>query len=175
VRLHTLSVLLGLSPVILLVWLAVFFSRLQASSNKQDPRQDGGALEFFLAPGMRILLSLVQFALLAFSVALVVFAPAESSLYAALFPLSVLVVILLAKPRAVILDHNGIRQRRWIRNDREIAWNDRAWVRRGQNTSTTYVKSKEGGRPISFSPLLVGQSRFEPEVRKQFKGFDDEE
>jgi hypothetical protein len=86
VRLHTLSVLLGLSPVILLVWLAVFFSRLQASSNKQDPRQDGGALEFFLAPGMRILLSLVQFALLAFSVALVVFAPAESSLYASTLP-----------------------------------------------------------------------------------------
>jgi hypothetical protein len=108
-------------------------------------------------------------------VALVVFAPAESSLYAALFSLSVLVALLPAKPRAVILDHNGIRQSRWIRNDREIGWNDIAWVRRGQNTSTTYVKSKEGGRPISFSPLLVGQSRFEREVRKQFKGFDDEE
>ncbi len=86
--------------------------------------------------------------------------------YAALIPLSVLAAILLAKPRSVLTDHEGIHRGRWLRQDRVIAWNEIAWMRRGRNTGTTYVKSRNGGRPMSFSPLLVGQSRFEREVRK---------
>jgi hypothetical protein len=93
--------------------------------------------------------------------------------YGVFIPLTVLGAILLAKPRPVVLDHNGIRQRRWLRGDREIAWDEIAWMRRGQNTGATYVKSKNGGRPISFSPVLVGQLRFEREVRIHAKEAED--
>jgi hypothetical protein len=167
--LRSLLVPLGVSPTILLVWLAIFFSRTERSSEMQEPRQEGSTLEFFPAPRMRILIGLIQFALLAFSAALVASVPAGSSLYAVLGPLSVLAAILVAKPRAVLLDDNGIRQKRWIRGECEIAWNEIAWLKRGRNTGTTYVKSKNGGRPISFSRLLVGQSRFEREVRAHAK------
>jgi hypothetical protein len=143
--LRFLFLLLGASPIILLVWLAIFFSRTERFSKIQEPRQEGSALKFFLVPRMRILIWVVQFALLAFSAALVASVPAGSSLYAVLVPLSVLAAILLAKPRAVLLDHNGIRRKRWIRGEREIAWNEIAWLRRGRNTGTTYVKSKNGG------------------------------
>jgi hypothetical protein len=151
--LRFLFLLLAASPIILLVWLAIFFKRLERSSIKQKPRQEGSAVEFFLVPRMRILIGLALVALTAFTFLVV----AESihhggGWYVVLIPLSVVAAILLAKPRAVLLDHNGIRQRRWIRGDREVAWDEIAWMRRGQNTGTTYVKSKKGGRPISFSP-----------------------
>ena len=48
-------------------------------------------------------------------------------------------------------------------------------MRRGRNTGTTYVKSRNGGRPVSFSPLLVGQSRFEREVRKHIPGIEPDQ
>ncbi|HEY6764428.1 MAG TPA: hypothetical protein VI386_06625 [Candidatus Sulfotelmatobacter sp.] len=123
---------------------------------------------------MRILIVVVSVSLGAFS--LLVLATTVShheGWYAALIPLSVLVAILLAKPRSVLLDHKGIRQERWITRDREIAWHEIAWVARGRNTNTTYVKSKNGGRPISFSPPLVGRSRFEREVRAHCREFED--
>src|SRR5580692_7649117 len=93
----------------------------------------------------------------------------------ALIPVSVLVAILLAEPRTVLIDHDGIRQHRWLRGDRVISWNEIAWMKRGRNTGTTYVKSRNGGRPVSFSPLLVGQSRFEREVRKHASGMELDE
>ena len=96
-------------------------------------------------------------------------------MYAALIPVSVLVAILLAEPRTVLINHEGIRQHRWLRRDRVIAWNEIAWMRRGRNTGTIYVKSRNGGRPVSFSPPLVGQSRFEREVRKHARELELDE
>jgi hypothetical protein len=158
-----LGLLVGFSPIVLFMCL---FGWLRRSATKHQPRQDGATLEFFLAPGMRILIGGVVTALVAFTLLVLgVSAHQGGGWYGVFIPLAVLGTILLAKPRPVVLDHDSIRQERWIRGERKIAWNQVAWVRRGPNTGTTYVKSKNGGRPISFSPLLVGQSRFEREVR----------
>ncbi len=168
-----LGLLVGSSPIILFMCL---FSWLRRSAKKCQPRQAGAELEFFVAPGMRILLGLVLVGLVAFTVlVLAVSVHQGGGWYGIFIPLSVLAALLIAKPRSVVLDHNGIRQQRWIRGDREVAWNQIAWVRRGRNTGATYVKSKSGGRPISFSPLLVGQSRFEREVRAHVKCDLDED
>lgn len=116
---------------------------------------------------MAVLIEIVIASLAAFTALTVVEAARKGEgLYAALIPLSVLAAILLAKPRTVSTDHEGIHQRRWLRGDRVIAWNEIAWMKRDRKTGTMYVKSRNGGRPVSFSPLLVGQSRFEREVRK---------
>ena len=124
---------------------------------------------------MRRLLSLVLFLLVAFAVLWLVaslFRGGEDW-YGMFIPLVVVVAILLAMPGTVIVSSGGIEQHRWIRSDRKIAWDEIAWMRRGVNTGTTYVKSKNGGRPVSFSPLLVGQSRFESEVRRHAPDRDD--
>jgi hypothetical protein len=125
---------------------------------------------------MRLLLGLVLFLLTAFTVLVLIVALSQSGAWYAVFiPLSVLAAILLAKPRPVALDHNGIRQKRWLREDREIVLTEIAWMERGWRTGTTYVRSKNGGRPISFSLLLVGQSRFEREVRAHTGGSGSDE
>ena len=160
---QSLGILLLLSPI----GLAIAFSLARRSARKGEPRQEGPSLEFFLAPGMRFLLALVLVLLAAFSMLVLgVSLSRGEGWYAVFIPLAVLLAILLAYPRPVLLDHNGIRQQRWLRRDREIAWAEVAWIERGWRTGATYVKNKNGGRPISFSPLLVGQSRFEREVRE---------
>jgi len=151
---------LFVSPFLLLFWW------LRRSAKKLRPKEGASTVEFFLAPRMRILIGIVCGLLVAFTVlALVEISRNGGNLYASLIPLSVLAAIILATPHAVITDHNGIRQGRWLLGDRVIAWDEIAWMRRGRNTGATYVKSRNGGRPISFSPLLVGQARFEREVR----------
>lgn len=159
-----LALLVGLSPLVLFTLL---FKWLRHSAKRLHPRQEGEVLEFFVAPGMRILIRIVLFALAAFTASLLVASLLKGGdgWYAAFIPLTVLLAIVLATPRTVTLDSTGIRQHRWIRVDREILWAEIAWMRRGFRTGTTYVKSKNGGRPVSFSPLLVGQWRFEREVR----------
>lgn len=159
-----LAIIVGYSPLFLLM---VLFNRLRRSAKRAHPREEGASLEFFMAPGMRILIRIVLLSLIVFAalfLAASLFRGGDGW-YAAFIPLTVLVAILLATPRAVTLDSNGIRQRRWIRGVREIPWAEVAWMRRGVNTGTTYVKGRNGGRPVSFSPLLVGQARFEREVR----------
>ena len=158
--------LLGLSPVFLLVALALFFSRTRHSAQKQAPRQNGVALEFFPAPRMQFLVKLVLILLLAFTL-LFTWAIANSggSFYALLGPLSVLLLIYLASPVSVIVDQSGIKQRGRFGRDREISWDDIAWVARGPNTGTTYVRSKKGGPKIRFSAFLVGRTRFLHEIR----------
>ncbi len=174
--LKLLLLVLSVSPIVLLVWLAIFFSRTKRSSEKQEPRRDGLGLEFFPARRVRLLVGSVLVALAVFAILTLVGTVSQGGGWYAIFiPLSVMVAILLAKPRTVMLDHNGIRQQRWIRSDREIAWSEIAWMRRGRNTDTTYVKRRNGGRPISFSPLLVGQSRFEREVRAHMGNGDSAE
>jgi hypothetical protein len=167
-----LAVLLVLSPMIAF---SLLFNWLRRSAKKLHPREDGGTLEFHVAPGMRILMNLVLSALAAFTVLVLAAGLSQGgdAWYAAFFPIGGLLAILLAKPRAVVLEQHGIRQHRWIRGDREIAWKDIAWMRRGVNSGATYVKSRHGGRPVSFSPLLVGQSRFESEVRKHASDRDE--
>jgi hypothetical protein len=152
------------SPLMLLFWW------IRRSARKLHPRENGTSIEFSLAPRMLVLIEIVIVSLVAFT-ALTVFETVREreGQYAALIPLSVLAAILFAKPRTVSTDPTGIRQRRLLRKDRVIAWNEIAWMKRGRNTGTTYVKSRNGGRPVSFSPLLVGQSRFEREVRKHVR------
>jgi hypothetical protein len=157
-----LGILLLVSPV----GLAISFFLIRRYARKQGPKQDGSTLEFVLAPGMQFLLGLVLVLLVAFTVLTLAVALSNGEgWYGAFIPLSVLVAIQLARPRRVLLDQSGIRQRRWMGGDREIAWSEVAWMKRGWRTGTTYVRSRNGGHPISFSPLLVGQSRFEREVR----------
>ena len=166
--LQLLGLLVGFSPIVFFMCL---FSWLRRSARKQEPRQEGSATEFPVASGMRFLFSLVAVLLAAFSVLVLAVALARGEgIYAVLIPLVVVLAILLARPRPVVLDHDGVRQHRWLRPDRAIAWNDIASMKRGRNTGLTYVRSKKGGRPISFSPLLVGQPRFEHEVRAHIGG-----
>jgi hypothetical protein len=166
-----LALLVGFSP---LAFFMLLFNWLRRSAMTNHPRQEGSALEFFVAPGMRILLRLVIFLLVAFMILFLAtfLLKGGDGWYAVFIPAAVLLAILLAIPRAVVVSSDGIRQHRWIRRDREIAWNEIAWMRRGFNTGVTYVKSKKGGRPVSFSPLLVGQLRFEHEVRAHAKECD---
>lgn len=158
-----LGLLVGFSPIVLFMCL---FSWIRRSAKKQEPRQDGSALEFFVDPGMRFLLGLVMVLLASFSALVAVTAISRGEgLYAVLIPLGVLVAMFSTKPTPVILDQAGIRQHRWLRADREIAWSDVASMKRGPRTGATYVRGRSGGGLIRFSPLLVGQSRFEREVR----------
>lgn len=155
---------LFVSPFMLLFWW------IRRSTKKLRPRENNTSIEFSLAPRMLVLIEIVIVLLVAFTM-LVAFETIQKGevFYAPLIPLSVLIAILLAKPRPVLTDHEGVHQRRWLGQDRVIAWNEIAWMKRGQNTGSTYVKSLKGGRPISFSPLLVGQAHFEREVRKNHR------
>ncbi len=92
-----------------------------------------------------------------------------ASLLAVLIPLAVLVAMVLAIPHSVILDDGGIRQRRWLITDRQTPWAEIATVARGRNTGRIFVWSKTGGLAVVFSPLLVGQGRFEHEIRARAK------
>jgi len=156
---------LFVSPFMLLFWW------IRRSTKRLRPHENSTSIEFSLAPRMLVLIEVVIVLLVAFT-ALVLFETIRNGegFYAALIPLSVLIAILLAKPGPVLTDHEGVHQRRWLRQDRVIAWNEIAWIKRGRNTGSTYVKSLKGGRPISFSPLLIGQGRFESEVRKHHRG-----
>jgi hypothetical protein len=157
-----LGLLIGFSPIIFFMLL---FSWIRRSASKQEPVVTGSALEFSLGRRIQFLVRAVLGLLVAFTVLVVVMAISKGEgLYGALIPLSVLVAMLLARPMPVILDQNGIRQQRWLRSDREMPWSNVGSMARGPNTGTIYVRSKDGGSPIRFSALLVGQSRFEREV-----------
>jgi hypothetical protein len=158
------------SPFMLLFWW------LRQSARKARPRESGTSIDFFLAPRMKVLIEIVVVSLATFSalVALETLRKGEG-LYAALIPLSVLIAILLATPRSVSTDPEGVHQHRWFRKDRVIRWNEVAWVRRGRNTGATYVKSRNGGRPVSFSPLLIGQRSFERELRNYARDLELDE
>ena len=161
---------LVVAPFMILFWW------LRRSARLSRPRQEGATLVFPLNPRMHILIEVVTLALVAFTVLVLVEAiRSGEGAYAALIPLAVLAAILLAGPKPVSTDQQGVHLHRWLRRDRVIAWHDIAWVRRGKNTGATYVKSRCGGRPISFSPLLNGQGRFESEVRKHARRLDLEE
>ena len=154
----------GFTPIVLFMFL---FTWLRRSAKRLEPRERGGSLEFYVSPRMRILLWTVISLLTGFIilVSLVSLSKNGDGWYAIFIPMAVLCAIFAAMPRTVVVDHRGIRQQRWIRQDREISWENVAWMRRGINSGATYVKSANGGRPISFSPLLAGQRRFEREVR----------
>lgn len=100
---------------------------------------------------MRFLIGLVLILLAAFTVLVLMEAVRNGEgFYAALIPLCVLAAIIAAEPRAVLTDHDGIRQRRWLGPDRVIAWSEIAWMKRGRNTGATYVKSQKGGARFRF-------------------------
>ena len=162
--------ILVVAPFMLLFWW------LRRSARNSQPREEGGTLVFALNPRMHVLIEIVILALVAFTglVLLETIRNGEGA-YAVLIPLVVLAAILLAEPKPVSIDQDGVHLHRWFRRDRVIEWHDVAWLRRGKNTGATYVKSRRGGRPISFSPLLNGQARFESEVKKHTCALDLQE
>jgi hypothetical protein len=124
---------------------------------------------------MQFLVRLTLVLLAAFAAFIFAYALArkeDGGLYAPLIPMSVFVLILLAKPVAVVIDQEGIRQGRWFRSDKQIAWNDVATVELGPKTGTTYVRSKNGGPKIRFSSNLVGRARFLHEIRAHARNAD---
>lgn len=145
---------------------SALFILTRRSASKSHPRQEGGALVFPLALAPKLLIVIVLVALILFS-GLIALASSSAggSPFVFLIPLSLFAAILLAMPRAVTVDHNGIRQTRWLTRDREIGWNEIDSVSEGARTGTVYVRSQNGGWPISFSPLLVGRPQFERELR----------
>ena len=151
-----------------------FFTYLRRSAKKQKPRQEGASMVFFVAPGMRILLGSVMLALVLFMILVLSALRFEGeSFLALLIPLSVFAALLLARPREVTLDHNGIRQQGCFGQPRVIHWEDVASVIRGRNTGITYVRSRIDRRSISFSPLLVGQAQFVREIRSHAHHFEE--
>jgi len=174
--LQLLGVLLLLTPLVL----PILFWRNRRAAKSQLPREEGGTIEFFVAPSMRLMVNFVLGALLAFTALIAFAAPREDgTLYALLIPLAVFLLVLLVKPVPVIVDGDGIRQSRWFLPDKEIAWEDIESVAYGSNTGTTYVRSKKGGPKIRFSVFLVGKKRFRHEIRARthdvFENGDDDQ
>ena len=150
-----------------------FFSSIKRSALRQQPRQNGVALEFFPVAGMKFLLRLVLISLAGFAILVTVAMRHEAgTFYAPLIPLSVFTLILLTNPMPVVLDQNGIRQKRWLRREKEIAWKDIASIAWGSRTGTTYVCSKHGDAKIRFSAFLVGRARFKQEIRSHVPEVD---
>jgi len=164
-----LGIVLLLSPIVLVV----LFWMSRHAAKTQTPREDGATVEFFVTSSMRLLVTLVLGALLAFTI-LIGFAvrKEDGSVYALLIPLTVFVLILLLRPVPVVIDRGGIRQSRWFLPEKEIAWEDVASVAYGQNTGTTYVRSRKGGPKIRFSVFLVGRGRFKHEIREHVRDAD---
>lgn len=157
-----LGIVLLLSPI----FLAILFWRSRQSAKTLAPREDGASVEFFATSSMRIVVTLVLAALLAFTILLADAVRKENgSVYVLFIPLTVFVLILLLRPVPVFVDRNGIRQSRWFLPDKEVKWADVALVAYGHNTGTTYVMSKNGGPKIRFSIFLVGRARFKHEIR----------
>jgi hypothetical protein len=75
-----------------------------------------------------------------------------------------LLAIMLLLPGQVVIDSMGIRQRRWWRRENSIPWNDVSSVVRSRDDGSTIVYGKFES-PITFSPYLVDQPRFDTEVR----------
>ncbi len=146
-----------------------FFSSIKRLALCQEPRERGPAVEFFLVARMQFVVRMILALLLAFAILFMwgVFESGErvNALLAALIPMSVFVLILLLRPVPVVLDLEGIRQRRWFLHEKEIKWADVASVVYGRNTGTTYVVSKNPGPKIRFSVFLVGRARFKREIR----------
>jgi hypothetical protein len=169
------TVLVLLLFVGLYVCVRVFFSSIKRSALRQEPRQNGLILEFFPSGAMQFLVGLTLVLLAGFTAFTALYALSRKEvggLYAPLIPLAVFVSILLAKPVSVVIDHEGIRQGRWFRSDKQIAWDDIALVELGPNTGTVYVCSKNGGPKIRFSSSLVGRTRFLREVRAHARDAD---
>src|SRR5439155_22071109 len=110
------ALIAGVSPIIFFMLL---FTWLRRSAKKLSPTYEGTSVEFYVSPGMRNLLWLTVFFLIAFTVLILATSLSRGGdgWYGVLIPLAVLLAILLAMPRTIIADDRGIRQRRWIRGD----------------------------------------------------------
>ncbi len=71
--------------------------------------------------------------------------------------------ILLRLPGSIILDSTGIRQRFWQRRGKHVPWKDFASVVHVSEDGSTVVYGRFQS-PITFSPYLVDQTRFDREV-----------
>src|ERR1019366_4777826 len=140
------TILVLLPFVVIYVCVRAFFSSIKRSALRQEPRQNGVALEFFPTARMQVVVRFVMALLTAFGMLiLAVTHNQEGTFYALLFPVSVFLLICLARPVPVVVDDQGIRQRRWFLPDKEIKWHDVALVAYGPNSGTTYVVSRNAG------------------------------
>jgi hypothetical protein len=144
--LPVLGLLLVLSPLFLLDGL---LRLLRRSAKEHQPRQEGYALVFFIAPGMQILLRSVMVALILFTILILIALRSEGGNWVAvLIPLSVLAAIQLAKPRPVTVDDNGVHQPQWIREDPHRLGRSRVGGARTKHWH--YLCEKPGGRTARF-------------------------
>lgn len=164
----------------LLLWVGLyacvraFFSSIKRSALRQEPRQNGIALEFFPVARMQFLVRLILVLLVAFTILVTAGAAVSgagyNALLAPLVPMSVFILILLTQPVTVVLDQEGIRQLRWFLHNNE--WKGITSVAYRANTGTIYVRSKKGGPKIRFSIFLVGRARFRHEIRAHARDID---
>jgi hypothetical protein len=100
------ALVVGFSPVISFMLL---FNWLRRSAKKHSPRHEGTSIEFYVSPGMRVLLGITVSLLVAFTVLVLLTALSRGGdgWYGVLIPLAVLLAIGLAIPRTIILDTRG--------------------------------------------------------------------
>lgn len=146
---------------------------VQKSARHQDSVQNGPQINFSLCWQVKavVVFILGGCGLLLFGVLSSGPFPGEPR-YIVLIPTLILVslplAILLLLPGAIIVDSVGIRQRFWWRRERRIAWSHFAAAIHDRQDGSTIVYGKFES-PITFSPYLVDQSRFDREV-KNFSG-----
>jgi hypothetical protein len=146
-----------------------FFSLVKRSARRQSAVQNGSEIVFPLCWQMR---AAVLFILAGCGLLLFVSINSRTSpgdpWYLKSIPVSIVgalpVAILLALPGRVAIDSSGIRQRYWWRPEKRIPWSNFASVIHDRNDGSTIVYGKFES-PITFSPYLVDQSRFDREVK----------
>ena len=146
------------------------WSLLRRSARGQSSVRNGGEIVFSLCWQMKavIVFILVGCGFLLFGVITQGRRVPGDPWYVALIPFLILVplpvAITLLSPGRIVIDSTGIRQRCWWRRENSIPWNDVASVIRSRDDGSTIVYGKFGS-PITFSPYLVDQPRFDREVR----------
>jgi len=162
VRLVCLGMLIPISAL----GLPIVFWLIKRSAREAEPVRNGASFEFVLGRGLFLLLRLVELLLVAFTVMVfVAVVSTGGSLFAVLIALVVLAAILLATPRSVVVDDDGLRQSRWPLAERQTQWNEIATVSRDARIGGTLVWSTNRNLAAVFSPQLIGQQQFEKEIR----------
>lgn len=167
---NVISKLMGALLLLAIIGLPIVLRTIKRSTKTQGPLIIGSTVEFPIVSGMRLLIRLVLVLLSAFCVLVFVASLSPGgSVFVVLIPLSVLVAIILAIPRPVVIDSEGIRQGRVLLQEHRTTWNEVSSVARDEQTGRTVVRSKDGNVAAVFSPVLAGRQRFEEEIRVRAK------
>ena len=141
------------------------FRLLKLAAKKRNPIQRGARLEFRLfsvTRGLIVLALVINVFFTLLTLEAVVSVP-DDPFYLPLIFFVIFIGVLLASPAPIFLDESGMRQHYWWRRDKFIPWNDVVEAVHEPETDRTVVRGK-WGTCISFSPLLIGQDRFEREI-----------